>query len=354
MIMSYDQVHVALRDGTVISSILPAELQWLGESMAQYPHGQTQEDIAAAVLATTPKIHSSIVSRLAEELSNECHSYLCNSPNKRMLHSTDPEDLPKFNLDTLSQELHKHAPVLMTMLESAASSSASNSTMRAQKHRKSKDRLSNVASCVAAILLKQRSERASPLHHIIALALHRGGATSHTFDRLAAIGLSMTDKSVLRKLDQICLKHDTRLMEWNSSVEFYMKGQTDSLVDEFQIIGDNIGLEIKPHVDSLHYRRQSIHWFNVLAVKQRIQAAKLPNDKPQRPISSMQNAEFLPSLMDHRLIREHFIILVTRVIVKFLPCLSQMKHYSFQHMKHKYSNIMKTKSEQVYQQARHS
>ena len=94
-----------------MSAILPAELQWLGESMAQYPHGQTHEDIAVAVLATTPKTHSSIVSRLAEELSNESQSYLCNSPNKRMLHSTDPEDLPKFNLDTLSQELQKLDPV---------------------------------------------------------------------------------------------------------------------------------------------------------------------------------------------------------------------------------------------------
>ena len=148
-----------------MSSILPAELQWLGESMAQYPHGQTHEDIAAAVLGTTPKTHSSIVSRLAEELSNESQSYLCNSPNKRMLHSTDPEDLPKFNLDTVPGATQT-CSCAHDDVEFSCISSASNSIMRAQKHRKSKDRLSKVASCVAAILLKQRSEKASPLHRI--------------------------------------------------------------------------------------------------------------------------------------------------------------------------------------------
>ena len=180
-----------------------------------------------------------------------------------------------------------------------------------------------------------RGQKTTAFQYIIGLILYRGGATAQTFERLSSLGLTVTRRTVLRKLDEQCEEFDKQVVQWKESVEQYLRGRTPEVQDNFQLVGDNLDLEVKPHIQTLQQHKQSIHWFNLMAVKHRIQASHLPNDKPQRAISDLLNTDFLPSYSDHQKLRHHFTILVARVLVRRLQCLQPLKQHSTQHIQHK-------------------
>ena len=234
----------------------------------------------------------------------------------------------------------------MSILEATVSSQrrrvdSFQKTLSDQHHR-------SVTTTAAAILLKEHHPKMSALHYIISLSLHREGATRATYARLSSIGLCMTDKSVIRKMDEMCCQFDQEVKEWQFSVEQYMAGLSPVLADDFQIIGDNLDLEITPHLSKVHQKKQSVHWFNLLVVKHRVQGQELPDDQAQKPIQQLQNYEFLPSLSDHSSLRAQFVFFVSGILLKRLDCFSEFAHLVVHHIQHRNSDIMKKKSAQVW------
>ena len=67
----------------------------------------------------------------------------------------------------------------------------------------------------------------------------------------------------------------------------------------FQITGDNLDLMVKVKHMSASNQNNSIHWFNLNAVKNRVLANHLSNDNLVKSVLEVENAEFLPSPEDN-------------------------------------------------------
>lgn len=115
----------------------------------------------------------------------------------------------------------------------------------------------------------------------------------------------------------------------------------------FQITGDNLDLAIKvKHMTSTN-QNNSIHWFNLNAVLNRVHGNHLPNDQPIKSVLDMENIDFLPSSNDNQEFLHYAAALCVRVVVSHLPALSGFQDVVVSHIPHQYSSIMKEKSKQV-------
>lgn len=231
------------------------------------------------------------------------------------------------------------------------------------------------------------------------------------------LGLAMSHKSVLMKIDSMCKGHDKCVLEWKKetedcgkkqhmanivqkaihsleqqtgSVDFaYLKSVVEvmcgkvfdnnlfeellqntskyaqslhvtysvaisKLIDDmspislYQIIGDNVDIFVKAkHIGSQH-QNKSIHWFNLNVVRERVNGSHLCNSQPLRPIKDVSNTEFLPSADDSDKLLDEFVVLCERVLVGNMPAFRPFKKFLVKHIPHEYSEMMKTKSEEVF------
>ena len=109
----------------------------------------------------------------------------------------------------------------------------------------------------------------------------------------------------------------------------------------FQITGDNLDLMSESN------QKNSIHWFNLNAVKNHVLANHLSNDNPVKSVLELENVEFLPSTEDNEAYLHNITALATRVVVRNIPAFSQFKDIAVKHILHEYSDVMKEKSDQV-------
>jgi hypothetical protein len=117
---------------------------------------------------------------------------------------------------------------------------------------------------------------------------------------------------------------------------------------KYQIIGDNVDMLIKIKHQSSSKPNKSIHWFHMNAVKDRIAAADLSDDKPIGCAKQLRPEEFLPSVKDNQNLLHDFIPLFARVIIDEIPAFNTaFKDIVVRHIPHKYSEVMTQKSEQV-------
>ena len=83
-------------------------------------------------------------------------------------------------------------------------------------------------------------------------------------------------------------------------------------------------------------QNNSIHWFNSNAVKNRVKS-----------VLELENVEFLPLPEDNEAYLHNITALETRVVVRNIPALSQLKDIVVKHIPHEYSDVVKKKSDQV-------
>jgi hypothetical protein len=118
----------------------------------------------------------------------------------------------------------------------------------------------------------------------------------------------------------------------------------------FQITGDNVDLAIKARHMSTYKQNQSIHWFNLNAVKNRVNGNHLSDKAPAESILTFENVCFLPSLRDNQDLMHDLIPLFARSIVYNIPALSKVFSRAIvHHIPHMYTDVMNEKSEQVCQ-----
>lgn len=126
---------------------------------------------------------------------------------------------------------------------------------------------------------------------------------------------------------------------------FYPFSLTD--LPTFRIVGDNCDLHQKPSHQTLSMRDLDHHWFNMYAVKDRVQGLHLSDAQPTASIATLPLATFLPSVKDCVALREEFILLFARVLIRYLPWFRCLKPVVPDHMPHEYSTVMAEKSEIV-------
>ncbi len=83
------------------------------------------------------------------------------------------------------------------------------------------------------------------------------------------------------------------------------------------------------------------------AVQDRVLGLHLPDCKPTASIATLPVTTFLPNVEDCVALREEFIILVARVLIRYLPWFRCLKVAVPEHILHQYSQTMAHKSEIV-------
>ena len=115
----------------------------------------------------------------------------------------------------------------------------------------------------------------------------------------------------------------------------------------FQIVGDNVGIYQHASHQSMQRKNRDHHWFHLYAALNRVNSTHLPDDKPIALVANLPLQTFIPSIEECNQLREEFRVLISRVIVENLPYFKEMESIIQRHIKHKYSSIMKQKSQLV-------
>jgi len=126
----------------------------------------------------------------------------------------------------------------------------------------------------------------------------------------------------------------------------HYKGECEDY-PSYQIIGDNVDLHQRTPHQSMKRKDKDHHWFQMYAVRDRVTGRDLPNNAPIADVTKVPLQTFLPSVEECNHIREEFGVLIARVIVEKLEYFSPLKPVVPEHMKHKYTDLMRLKSDMV-------
>lgn len=117
-------------------------------------------------------------------------------------------------------------------------------------------------------------------------------------------------------------------------------------IPSYQIIGDNLDLDVKVrHMDSEN-KNKSFHWFNLVAFKDQVSGSHLP-DVHEKTLDDVPISAFLPSKEDMLHLKEDFVVLWSRVLVKYMKAFGFLRRSVIYHIPHAYSQIMTESVEEV-------
>ena len=112
----------------------------------------------------------------------------------------------------------------------------------------------------------------------------------------------------------------------------------------YKMVFDNIDMNVKPRHMTSDRQTRSLHYVQSYAVKDRVNYDNLSNELP----TEVCVFDILPTNEDYEFLKRNFTILLSRVIVKFIPYFtSDYNELLTKHIPHEHSTEMATKSETV-------
>ena len=115
----------------------------------------------------------------------------------------------------------------------------------------------------------------------------------------------------------------------------------------FKILGDNLDTTIKPRDMRSNHQSQSLHYFNLCAVHDRIDFSPFSCESSIIDPTNLDMSVFLPTKADMDALISNFSILISRILCEHFPTLYEYSASVTQHIPHKYSKEMSTKSNVV-------
>ena len=94
-------------------------------------------------------------------------------------------------------------------------------------------------------------------------------------------------------------------------------------------------------------RTQSLHYFHSFAIQDRVSALDMPDSKLHINLSSLPLNSLLPTEEDLEALKASCVILLSRVLVKYIPAFAQFAEGVVKHIPHKYQDEMSRKSKVV-------
>lgn len=126
--------------------------------------------------------------------------------------------------------------------------------------------------------------------------------------------------------------------------------EDDSATDQgdqshfFKLVGDNLDKNIKPRDMRSDHQTESLHFFNTLAVRDRVNLAHHSSSTVLVDPDAVNLQQFLPSPQDYDTMSCNMATLVSRVLVKHMPALRGYAAAVNNHIQHPYSKEMSQKS----------
>ncbi len=128
--------------------------------------------------------------------------------------------------------------------------------------------------------------------------------------------------------------------------ELAIKTLQQNMPHGYQIIGDNLDMEISVKHMSSDNKNKSIHMFNMIAIADEVLGNHL-SDNYDTTLQDATVADFLPLSADVTNLKKDLIPLWTRVIVNQLKEFGIFKSSVVWHIPHEYSSIMQQPSQEV-------
>ena len=101
---------------------------------------------------------------------------------------------------------------------------------------------------------------------------------------------------------------------------------------------DNLDVYVQVHDMTEEFQNQDLHWVSSMATENRVTTSSLSNEaKAEESLSKMENCLFLPDAKDHKLQRQNYTILVSRILTKHIDALKFLEDVAVTHIPHQYS-----------------
>ena len=96
------------------------------------------------------------------------------------------------------------------------------------------------------------------------------------------------------------------------------------------------------------HQNTDIHWVNHNIVENRISGNHVPDDKPVKDITDIENKDLIPLIADHKELYNNFLTRIQRVLTKPIPSMQCLTSNVSKHIRHKHSKEMSKKSKKVF------
>ncbi|XP_022791377.1 uncharacterized protein LOC111330730 [Stylophora pistillata] len=286
---------------------------------------------------------------------------LCSRKNPTLLRKTSKEDLMKFEFKSLCDEWQQKAPIFYSFLLMASTTSKS-----------SVQTWSPSMALAGSILLKQRNCEMNAAATVLGI-LSKTGSIETTLKRLSKLKLTASNSCILSKLDQMGEDHDIQLQnakkeitKANVHLELLLdkKSASTSFLDRaniakenekhqessppgFVVSFDNIDLNLHRRNMTATKQNRDYHWVNHKMIENRVSGNHLDSKKAKSDILVVQNLKFLPTIADNEKQRMDYIVLTSRILTDYFEQLAPLKDVCINHIPHRYSKEMSSKSSKV-------
>ena len=214
-----------------------------------------------------------------------------------------------------------------------------------------------------------RNEHLNAHQTMTALTVKQGGGSSKAIKRLHARGLSVAYETLLQKQLAYGKDYDKTVCQWRETVEkeFQLEKELQERIQNgdataqheleelnksrhpgYMLNGDNVDLRIRPRQSTMADPAKDLHYYHLIAVKNRIVDYNLSNQMP--PASDIKKVPLitlLPSSEDNELLRNEWATLIGHCIGRNIPSLEWMSSFVPRHIPHQYMDETKKKSHVV-------
>lgn len=156
-----------------------------------------------------------------------------------------------------------------------------------------------------------------------------------------------SDTSTLESDSLICSSESSESEEDRGGEESLCNQDDKSSCADFGLNGDNLDWIRRPSIYSKERDTESVHWFSLLAYDNRVTDWDLNDEHPIRDIRELDNSTFIPSPDEHAKLKEEFVVLVLRILVKNCKYFQKFASMVPTHIPHPYSEEMRHQSQVV-------
>ena len=153
------------------------------------------------------------------------------------------------------------------------------------------------------------------------------------YGRLNHLNVTCSYIQTLRCVGDISNLHQVPIQQWIASGV------------QFKFVGDNVNKKRNVRDLRADHQGKMLNMFSMLAVRSRVQSHPSPSSGSGLTLASMSPSAFLPTQDDIRKLKQNLVVLVGRILCKYIRSLANFSSLLPDHILHCYSNEMKQKSE---------
>ena len=157
------------------------------------------------------------------------------------------------------------------------------------------------------------------------------------YTRLNHLNATVSYTATLKAVNEISCLHKVPLQQWIA----------DGI--QFKFVGDNVNKKKGVRDIQSDHQSQLHHMFSMLVVRGRTQDPPhlLPLSQSQPSLSSLEVSSLLPTPEDVEAIKKNLVVLVSRILCKYMKSLTFLAKTVPAHIQHRFSEEMARKSETV-------